>query len=91
LKRRSDDKIFGSCSLLKAIQFAEQHAVESLYFQVFIGDQSSGWRYLNNGLPQGSVLAKILFNLYISDLPSTAAKVFQYAEDIAVTYPAKKC
>jgi hypothetical protein len=29
-RERSDDKIFGSCSLPKAIEFAEQHAVESL-------------------------------------------------------------
>jgi hypothetical protein len=58
------------------------------YFQVFLGDQSSRWRSLNNGLPQGSVLAPLLFNLHMSDLPSTAAKVFQYADDIAVTYQA---
>jgi hypothetical protein len=59
------------------------------YFQVFLGDQRSRWRRLHNGLPQGSVLATILFNLYMSDLPPTAAKVFQYADDIAVTYQAK--
>jgi hypothetical protein len=59
------------------------------YFQVFLGDQSSRWRRLNNGLPHGSVLAPILFNLYMSDLPSNAAKVFQYVDDIAVTYKAK--
>jgi hypothetical protein len=58
-------------------------------FEVFLGDQSSRWRRLNNGLPQGSVLAPKLFNLYMSDLSSTAAKVFQYADDIAVTYQAK--
>jgi hypothetical protein len=29
------------------------------------------------------------FQPYVSDLPSTAAKVFQYADDIAVTYQAK--
>jgi hypothetical protein len=46
------------------------------YFQVFLGDQSSRWRSLN------SVLAPILFNLYMSDLPSTA-------DEIAVTYQSK--
>jgi hypothetical protein len=55
------------------------------YFQAFLGDQSSRWRRLNNRLLQGSVVALILFNLYMSDLPSTAAKVFQYADDVAVT------
>jgi hypothetical protein len=30
LEQRFDDNIFGSCFLPKAIQFAEQHAVESL-------------------------------------------------------------
>jgi hypothetical protein len=59
------------------------------YFQVFLGDQSSRWRRLNNRLPQGGVLAPILFNLYMSNLPSTTAKVFQYADDIAVAYQAK--
>jgi hypothetical protein len=45
------------------------------YFQVFVGDQSSRTTdYLN---------------LYMSDLPPTASKVFQYADDIAVTYQAK--
>jgi hypothetical protein len=56
------------------------------YFQVFFGDQSSRWRRLNNELPQGSVLAPILSVL---NLPSTAAKVFLYGDDIAVTYQAK--
>jgi hypothetical protein len=46
-------------------------------------------RRLNSVLPQGNVLAPILFNFYLSDLPSTAAQVFQYADDIAVTYQAK--
>jgi hypothetical protein len=59
------------------------------YLQVFLGDQSSKWRRLNNGLPQGTVLAPILFNVYMPDLPSTAAKLFQYVDDIAVTYQAK--
>jgi hypothetical protein len=37
------------------------------YFQVFLGDQSSRWRRLNNELP-----------LYVGFTISTAVKVFQY-------------
>jgi hypothetical protein len=50
------------------------------FFQVFLGDKSSRWRRLNNGLPQGSVLAPLLFSLYLCE------PVFQYADDIALTY-----
>jgi hypothetical protein len=83
-------KFLEAVSCLKLFKLLN-NMLSNRYFQVFLGNQSSRWRRLNNGLPQGSVLAKILFNLYMSDLPSNAAKVFQYAEDIAVTYPAKKC
>jgi hypothetical protein len=57
-------------------------------FQVFLGDKSSRWRRLNNGLPQGSVLGPILFNLYMSDIPTMVSKQFQYADDIALTFQA---
>ncbi|KAF0699141.1 Uncharacterized protein FWK35_00035076, partial [Aphis craccivora] len=51
---------------------------------VYIGEEKSKTRVLNNGLPQGSVLGPLLFNLYTKDLPSTYSKKFIYADDIAL-------
>jgi Reverse transcriptase (RNA-dependent DNA polymerase) len=59
-----------------------------IFLRIFLGDKSSRWRRLNNGLPQGSVLAPILFNLYLSDIPTTMSKQFQYADDIMLTFQA---
>ena len=56
------------------------------YLQVFLNDSKNSWRRLNNGLPQGSVLAPCLFNLYTSDLPNTVSKKFIYADDLALVY-----
>lgn len=53
-------------------------------FTVSLGGKESRLRTLNNGLPQGSVLAPILFNLYTSDLPPTASRKFMYADDLAL-------
>lgn len=53
-------------------------------FQIVMGESKSKIRKLNNGLPQGSVLAPTLFNLYISDLPQTRSKKFGYADDLAL-------
>jgi len=39
---------------------------------------------LKDGLPQGSVLAPLLFNTYTADLPLTQSRKFIYADDIAL-------
>jgi hypothetical protein len=75
-----------SCSKISRLL---NNMVSNRYFQVFLGDKSSRWRRLNNDLPQGSVLARILFNLYMSDIPITVSKQFQYADDIALTFQAQ--
>jgi len=54
------------------------------FITVVIGDRKSKQKTLNNGLPQGSVLASLLFNLYTSDLPNTKSNKFIYADDIAL-------
>ena len=51
-----------------------------------MNEKASKLKRLNNGLPQGSVLAPTLFCLYIGDLPTTRSKLFLYADDLAVLF-----
>jgi len=44
----------------------------------------SAWTSQCNGLPQGSVLAPVLFNLYSNDLPVTRGRKFIYADDVCL-------
>jgi len=53
-------------------------------FRVHMGSDTSSWRPQRNGLPQGSVLALILFNLYSNDLPATHGRKFIYTDDICL-------
>ncbi|UYV60390.1 hypothetical protein LAZ67_1001022 [Cordylochernes scorpioides] len=53
---------------------------------VHLNNKKSRPRTLNNGLPQGSVLAPLLFNVYTSDIPTTNSQNFLYADDIALLH-----
>ena len=53
-------------------------------FRVILGCKQSPSRTLKDGLPQGSVLAPLLFNIYTADLPHTLSRKFIYADDIAL-------
>ena len=48
--------------------------------------KQSRLRRLKNGVPQGSVLAPLLFNIYVSDLPPTTSSKFTYADDLALVH-----
>ena len=48
--------------------------------------QISRLRILKNGLPQGSTLSPILFNIHISDISTTVSHQYCYANDMALLY-----
>ena len=55
------------------------------HFFVELNGKRSRWRIQRNGLPQGSVLAPVQFNIYTNDQPvSPGTRSFIYADDLGI-------
>ena len=58
--------------------------LENRTFNVRIQDKFSATHNLTYGVPQGSVLSPVLYNLYIYDLPKTKCELALFADDTAI-------
>jgi retron-type reverse transcriptase len=56
------------------------------YIRVKVNGYFSKFKYVENGVPQGSVISPTLFNIAVSDLSDkiTKTKITQFADDIAL-------
>ena len=62
-----------------------QSLLSNRRFYVEMDGRKSRWRNQKNGLPQGSVLAPTLFNIYTNDQPEfDAIRRFIYADDLCL-------
>ena len=84
-----------TCKLLRLLP--NKHMVRMIMklvwnrsFTLTIGDsKQTRLRRLQNGLPQESVLAHLLFNIYTYDLPSMNSQKYAYADDLALLYASR--
>ena len=64
--------------------------VRNRNFILITGDsKQSRLRRLKNGVPQGLVLAPLLFNIYTYDLPSMISSKFAYVDDLALLHSSR--
>ena len=84
-----------TCKLLRLLP--DKHIVQIIMeivhnrsFTLTTGDsKQSRLRCLRNGVPQRSVLAPLLFNIYTCDLPSMTSQKNAYTDDSALLYASR--
>ena len=81
-----------TCKLLRLLPDKQtvrmiMELVRNRSFTFSTGDsKQSRPRRLKNGVPQGLILAPLLFNIYTYDLPSMISRKFAYADDLALLH-----
>ena len=70
-----------SCKLIASYLHNRHHRVK-------IHDKRSDWLQINRGVPQGSILGPLLFNVFINDifLRSSDINIFNYADDNCISF-----
>ena len=66
--------------------YAHGDGWQSRFTLTTVNGKKNWLRHLKDGVPQGSTLVPLLFNIYISDLPNTISRKYAYADDLAIVH-----